>query len=354
MLSCLGCAMWVAALDCTSDALTLPLFFISLGCSQLGADEAARHSEAAFKYLYKAGMALLEQCSWQQLAGVCGSLVAAAGNDLAAQRRAVAAAGKLVAHMPEEQAAMAVAAVIPNVSGERSSNLGAEAACNLLSVLCSVAQRATSASAASVLSEAALDCSSSATQPLRVAPLLLPALALQLLPAERKPDWLEPVSAAVDLVSTSLQQLQGPLPSDAAQQHVSLLQAAYQPANVLRRALAAQLAGSDKEATAAGRGGDACKRLGGPAAASLAATALELVAGAVGVGSRQPHDDASPPTSQGHAAAVALVTAARLRAACLLQQAAHSAAADHGKMECTATACGWLLAWDLQQFCSAR
>lgn len=300
-------------------------------------------------------MALLEQCSWQKLAGVCGSLVAAAGNDLAAQRRAVAAAGKLVAHMPEEQAAMAVAAVIPKVSGERSSNLGAEAACNLLSVLCSVAQRATSASAASVLSEAALDCSSSATQPLRVAPLLLPALALQLPPAERKPDWLEPVSAAVDLVSTSLQQLVGPLPSGAAQQHVSLLQAAYQPANVLRRALAAQLAGSDRDTAAAGRGGDACERLGGPAAASLVAMALELLAGAVGVGSKQPlGDTASPPTSQGHAAAVALVTAARLRAACLLQQARHSAAADHGKMECTATACGWLLGWDLQQFCSAR
>lgn len=334
----------------TLGTVALPALLV---CSQLGADEAARHSEAAYKYLYKAGMGLLEQRCWQQLASVCGGLVAAAGGDVAAQRRALAAAAKLVAHMPGEEAAAAVAAVAAKVCSERSSVLGTEAGSDLLGMLCSAAQRATSASAARVLSEAALSCGRSKLPLLRVAPLLLPALALQL-PPERDPDWLVPVSAAVGLVNTSLQQLQAPLPSGTAQQPVAMLQAAYHPANVLRRALAAQLAASDKAGAAAGCSGDACQRLGGPAAARLVAVALEILAGAVGAGSRQPHEGTSSTLgSQGHAAAVALVTAARLRAACLLQQAGGSAASDHGDMECTASACGRLLGWGLQQFCSA-
>ncbi|KAL4433955.1 hypothetical protein ABPG75_000396 [Micractinium tetrahymenae] len=325
--------------------------------SQLGAAEAARHSEAAYKYLYKAGVALLEQQAWPQLAGVCGGLLAAAGGDGAAQRRALAAAAKLVAHMPDEHAAAAVSAVAAKACGKGSSDLGPEAATDLLGMLCSTAQRAASAAAAHTLSEAVLGCNSSTVPALQVAPLLLPALALQHPPARGEPGWLEPVSTAVRLVSASLQQLQVSLPPAAAQQHLAVLQSACQAANVLRRVLATQLAGSDKAATAAAAAPsshDACDRLGGPAAVNVAASVLELLAGAVGVGSRQPHDGtAAALGSQGHAAAVALVTAARLRAACLLQQAGQGAAGGRGELQHTAAACGLLLGWDLPRFCSA-
>lgn len=319
-----------------------------MACSQLGADEAARHSEAAYKYLYKAGVALLEQRSWQQLASVCGGLMSAAGGNTAAQRRALTAAAKLVAHMPDEQAATVVA-VIAAKACEECSRLEAETAADLLGMLCSVAQRATGASAARVLSGAADSCGRSILPPLQVAPLLLPAMALQLSPADRSPNWLERVSSAVGLVNASLQQLLAPLPSGTAQQHAVVLQAAYQPSNVLRRALAAQLSGGDKAVAAASHNGDVCDLLGGSAGVSLAASALELLAGAAGVMSRQPHGGMPGILSgQGHAGAVALVTAARLRASCLLQQAGQGALAGRGEMERIATACAWLLGWGLQ------
>ncbi|PRW58029.1 Regulator of spindle pole body duplication [Chlorella sorokiniana] len=71
--------------------------------SQLPTEEAGRHGEAAFKYLYKAAVTLLEHQAWQQLAAVCGAMLAAGGGDAVAQRRAVAAVARLRAATGNDQ-----------------------------------------------------------------------------------------------------------------------------------------------------------------------------------------------------------------------------------------------------------
>ena len=317
----------------------MPACSISLICSLLNPEEAAKHGDAAYKYLYKAAVLLLERGAWQQLAGVCAALLAAAGGDAAAQQRAVQAVCKLSGHMPEEQAAAALAAVTARAS---SADLGSSAALDLLSLLCSATQRATVATTSQHLQQAALSCAASSQPVLQTTALLLPALALRL-PASA--DWIAPVTAAVASLTCSIQQLEQqlaasarPLPLADLHRQLAVLEAAFQPANTLRRQLAARLASPDK---AAGGGGDPSQVLGGAAAAGLAASVLELLAGMVGVGSR--HSSGSTLTGQGHAAAVGLVTAARLRAA-----------ASDAHQLCSSQAVGWLLGWDFQRCCTDR
>ena len=212
----------------------------------------------------------------------------------------------------------------------------------MLGLLCSATQRATAAATSQQLQQAALSCSSGSQPLLQTAALLLPALALQL-PAST--DWTAPVTAAVAALTASIQQLEQqlaaaarPLPLADLQRQLVLLEAAFQPANTLRRQLAARLASSDK---AAGGAGDPSQLLGSAAAAGLAASVLELLAGMVGVGSR--HSSGSTLSGQGHAAAVGLVTAARLRAA-----------ASDAHQLCNSQAVSWLLGWDFQRYSSGR
>lgn len=333
-------------------------------CSQLGTEEACRHSEAAYKYLYKAGVMLLERKAWQQAVGVCAALLVAAGSEAAGQRRALAAATKLAAHMPEEHGAAAVAALAARARSTGAEQLSAGAAADLLGMLCSAAQRTTSSAAARLLQHAALSCAASEAPELQTAPLLLPALLLHMSASSggAVPDWLGQVAAAIHLVSDSIQQLEAQggaqLPLSEARHHLAVLEAACMPANVLRRTLAGKLAGNAKGAAAgpSSTEGDMCRLLGGRAAANLAAQVLELLAGAVGVASRQPggHATSSPLSAQGHAAAVGLVTAARLRAACSMQQQGVVAEAEVARQLGSRQAATWLLGWDLQHYCSDR
>lgn len=318
--------------------------------SQLKPEEATKHGEAAYRYLYKAAVGLLERRAWSPAAEVCGALLAAAGSDATAQRRALAAAAKLVGHMPEEHAAAALAALAARASGGGSSSaeLGAAGALDLLGLLSSAAQRASTAAAARQLQQAAMACAASGQPLLQTAALLLPALLVQLGgsssgSARIAVAWEQPASVAVELIADGIQRLEQaagqPLPLAEQQRQLSLLEAAALPANALRRALAAQLPGGDK----ADSHGDVVQTLGGPAAAETAAAALELLAGMVGVGSRLPAS--SSLADQGHAAAVGLVTATRLRAACVAQQAAGSC-----QDVCSSQAVAQLLGWDLSAY----
>lgn len=305
-------------------------------CSLLPAEEAGRHSEAAFKYLYKAAVTLLERQAWQRLAAVCGAMLAAAGSEAVAQRRAAAAVGKLVGHAPEEWAAAVLAAVAETATASEVQ-LSSAAALDLLGLLCSAAQRAESAGACQQLWQAAETCAASQHQLLQTAGLLLPALVMGA-GSSAGGEWPLTVTTLVHRLAGSITQLeaqQGP----AAQAQLSPLEAAFVPANIVRRVVASQL--GIRGDAGSGGGGGAVQALGGAAAASAAAEVLELLAGAVGVTSRHAPD--SSLAGQGHAAAVALATAARLRAAAggdqlhRLQPAARS-----------------LLGWDLQSYCTGR
>lgn len=304
--------------------------------SQLPAEEAGRHSEAAFKYLYKAAVTLLERQAWQQLDAVCGAMLAAAGSDAAAQRRAAAAVGKLVGHAPEERAA-AVLAAVAEAAAASEAQLSSAVALDLLGLLCSAAQRAESADTCQQLWQAAEICAASQHQLLQTAGLLLPALAMGA-GSSAGGGWPYSVTTVVNRLVGSITQLEGQQ-GPAAQAQLSLLDAAFLPANVVRRVVASQL-GSRGDAGSGG-GGSVVHALGGAAAASAAAEVLELLAGAVGAASRHAPD--SSLAGQGHAAAVALATAARLRAAAggdqlhMLQPAARS-----------------LLGWDLQSYSAGR
>lgn len=307
-------------------------------------------------------MGLLEHRAWREAAATCGAMLAAAGGDASAQRRALAAAGKLVGHMPEEHAAAALAAMAAraSVSVSDSTNSGPElsaaATLDLLGLLSSAAQRATTAATARELQQAASDCAASGQPLLQTAALLMPALVLQLGTADgcgsaAAAEWVEPVAAAVALVINSIQQIEQaaekPKPLLEQQRQLAILEAAVLPLNTLRRTLAPRLPGGDK---GAGGNGDVVQALGGIAAADAAAAVLELLAGAAGVGSRhavQSGGTAASLASQGHAAAVGLVTAARLRAACAAQQSGGS-----GKAVCSSQAVVWLLGWDLPTYCT--
>lgn len=303
--------------------------------SQLKAKEAAKHSEAAGKYLYKAAVTLLERQAWLQLAAVCGAMLAAADGDAAAQCSAVQKAGRLAGHAPEEHGAALLAAVA--VQAGSAEELSRSACLELLGLLSSAAQRATVAATCGHLRQAAAACAASSEPLLQAAALLLPALALQA-PSKGTAavaDWVEPVSAAVSRVASSIEQLeeqqaavQPPRLDAQQQQHLAVLEASFLPANALRRML-----GSSDRA-----GGSGSPAYASATAADAAASVLELLAGAVGVASRLAGPSSSL-SSQGHAAAVGLVAAARLRAA----------AGCTAQPVCSSQAARWLLGWDLQQ-----
>lgn len=296
---------------------------------------------------------LLERQAWQPLAGVCSSLLAASGDDATAQQRAVQAVGKLAGHMPEEAAATALAALAARTG---SLALGSGAALGLLGLLCSAVQHASSTAACQQLQQAALSCTATAAaeggsqQLLQTAALLLPALVVQA-PGSGAgaADWLEPVASVVQVVTSAIEQLEGqlaaarPQPLGSQQVQVALLEAAFLPANALRRVLAAHLAAGDKAKGASGSSPGVGQLLGGAAAVAAAASTLELLCGMVWLSSRQDSLDGS----QDHAAAVGLVTAARLRAACL------SSRGDPAELV-SSRAVRWLLGWDLQAYCAGR
>ena len=280
--------------------------------------------------MYKAAVMLLERRACPQLAAMCGAMLAAAGGDAAAQRRALAAVGKLAGHAPEEQAAAMLAAAA-EAGADSTVGLSSAAALDLLGLLCSAAQRAETTGGRQQLQQAATACAASQQPLLQTAVLLLPALALEPRAGGTAGGWVQPVSAAVERLASSIARVDEQ-PAADVQTHLDLLQAAFLPANAVRRVLAAQLGTSDAASSAA-------QALG--AAAGTAASVLELLAGAVGAASR--HSPDSSLASQGHAAAVALATAARLRAA-----------AGGEQMGSVERAARWLLAWDLQSYCAGR
>lgn len=315
--------------------------------SQLRPEEAGKHREAAHKYLYSAAVGLVERRSWARAADVCGAMLAAAGDDAAAQARALAAAGKLAGHMPEEHAAATAAAAARACTCGDGSTLGATAALELLGQLCSAAQRATSPTACEELQQAVQACASAAGQPLlRVAALLLPALALQT--GGPSPAMAQAVRAATALVADAIQQLEAQQQKPAAlAEQLALLEAAVLPANALRRILAARMPSSSDKAAGSG---ELVRALGGAPAADTAASVLELLAGAVGMASRCADSSggaAAALAGQGHAAAVGLATATRLRAACAAQHAGGDAS---GGLCSSSQAVRWLLGWDLQSY----
>ena len=147
---------------------------------------------------------------------------------------------------------MAVAAVAAQAGRGSAAELAPAAAADLLGMICSAAQRASSPATASALQQAALSCAVGGAPQLQAAVLLLPALALHLPTAAfgAEPSWLQPTAVAVQRVSTSIRKLDGQLAAGAAplslgevHRHVALLDAACLPINVLRRTLAGQLAG---------------------------------------------------------------------------------------------------------------
>lgn len=310
-------------------------------------------------------MVLLERRSWRHLPAVCSSLLVVAGGQAVAQLRAMQAVSKLVAHMPEEQAAAALAAVAVCLGRQE---LCSEAASCLLGLLCSAVEQATSAATSQHLHAAVLSCAGTAAPAeggqavLQAAALLLPALALQQ-PGHAAGAWVQPVAAVEQSMLESVQQLEAQLaatqrnkqPMGSVQQQLAALAAASQAANTLRR----QLAVADKTKSRSGSGGGgggssfahAVQQLGGPAAAATAAAVLELGGPIVGVYSRVEEAlcgelGGGLGGTSGHTAAVALVAAARLRAAC------PDSTADG--LLCSSTAVSRLLGWDLQAYCAGR
>jgi hypothetical protein len=281
----------------------------------------------------------LEQQAWVALPGVASGMLAAAVDD-AAQERAVLAVGKLLGHMPGEPAAATLAAVAARA---QSLALSGSAAAGLLVMLCTAVQHADSDGAVQQLTAAVLHCAA-ASPPLQTAALLLPALAIQQ-PCSAAAEWSKPVEAAMQLITGALEQLERAAaqpqaqPLGSALQAQQLLEAALLPANALRRVLGA----ADK--SMAGLAG-AVQHLGGVAAAGQVADVLDLLCGMVGACSRLHAGQASSLRSQGHAAAVALVAAARLRVAAVQ--------AGGALQPCSSEAVGRLLGWDLQSYCGGR
>jgi hypothetical protein len=227
--------------------------------SLLPPQEAAKHREALFKYLYHCGARLAKEQRWAGLRASCCAMLGAAG--AAGAPRALAAAAKLAAAAPDLQAIGVLAAVVGS-----------------------------------------------------------------------------------ELVGDSVAALEAAPSGAAAGLHAAVLAAALLPGNALRK-LVAPLAGSD----AVSGGAALIESLGGAEGASAAARALEALAGAVGVGAAAP---AAGPDFDKHsnAAAVALVSAARMQAAqeapAQQRQPTHRAAAEDaaprgGGEDAWARALGW-------------
>lgn len=252
-----------------------------------------RHGDAAYRSLYKQAVGLIEAHSWGLAREAAAAMVAAATADAGQARRAVQAAGKFLGYLPEAEAAALLAELIGSVGG-----LPAAAADDLLGLLCSAAQRS---GQPALLHEAVLMACACDSLVLRQAALLLPALGAE---GERS---LQPMMDAVAEAEGSLAALElhldsEPLPLSELRRNLAVASAAFQAGNALRRLLS-----GDRSAAAA------------PGSAVAAAGVLELLAGIVGVGGRVSAAGIEaaplPFPDQAHAAAVALATAARLRAA---------------------------------------
>lgn len=246
---------------------------------------------------------------------------------------------KFAAHMPESLAAEAAADVATVLIG-RAGQLPGSVPQEVVSLLCMACQRATSADAASRVWPAVLQCSSLECETLQQAALLLPALAVS--QGSVCDGWVQPVMHATSVASSSTATLQQAHAADA-HRHASVVAAAFQAANLLRKVVASQLV--------SGQGG-ACEALGSSQAVAAVATALDMLGMLVATASAlaATTDDAvlgaamGTVGSQVHAAAVGLGTAAKLRAAC----AAHPGASP----VVDAGAVAAVLDWDFSRYCS--
>ena len=260
-------------------------------------EEAARHGDAAYRSLYKMAVVLIETRSWASARDAAAAMVAAAATDTSQARRAVQAAGKFLGHLPETEAAELL---VELASGYHC--LPAAAADDLLGPLCSAAQRAEQSA---MLHEAFSMVSASGSPILRQAALLLPMLGME---GERALQLAADAAAEAEGSLAALERHLGAqqLPPTELHRHLAIAGAAFQTGNTLRRLLSVDCKGAAAPSSAA--------------AQLAAAAALELLAGTVGVGtlvlaSAAPPEAVSLPfAGQGHAAAVALVSAARLRA----------------------------------------
>ena len=247
-----------------------------------------------------------------------------------------------------EAAAAAVSALLEGSSGEP----GAAPAQEAVALLAAACQRAAAEPAvAGGLQAAVLQCVGSGSAVARQAAGLLPVLAVQQAGggsssgkgSRGPPSWVQPVAAAGAAAAASAAALQRhlarpSLPPDELRHHAALLVAAFQPANALRRALA---------------GRPLPELLGGGAEAVAAAAAqLELLAAVVSTAHRV---TAAPEAAelvpqlaalarQGHAAAVGLATAAKMRAA---------GGAPVAGSVLDAGAAAALLGWDFARYCAS-
>ena len=301
-------------------------------------------------------MALVEAGGWEQAQAVACAMVAAAACDGAQAQRAVQAVGKLAGHLPEGHCALLLAALA-------AQGVPAPAGAVLLSLLCSAAQRL---DAPGLLWQAVVHVSASQHAVLRQAALLLPGLSVPAtgLCSSSGSDGqqaVQLVTSAVEAAEASIWELERhlsgyPLPLPEAQHHLTLVGAAFQAANALRRLLAADRGGRGAGAGAAAPACDAAMSL-------AAAAALEVLAGAVGPGSRVAEAGCAGPmpfVGQGHAAAVGLVAAARLRAAAVelagasvLINGSSSGGGGRGSTSSSIEGtrpCRWLLGWGFSCF----
>eukprot|EP00887_Chlorella_sp_A99_P003555 scaffold7.g3555.t1 len=314
--------------------------------------EAAKHGDTIYRSLYKAAVALIQAHSWECAATVVRAMVAAAGADATAVQRAVEAAGKFAGHMPEEQAAALLAALV-------EGDVPPAAADDLLCLLCSAVQRMETPA---LLWRAALLAGSCGQPALCQAVLLLPALSAVGTPADSRTDGgsrssaaqgLQQVLAALEAAEQSIaaleQHLQGAasLPARDVRQHLAVAAAAFQAANATRRLLAAE---------GAAKGGGNVAAAGGSAMRLAAASVMELLAGAVSVAGRAAEESGAGPqpfSGQGHAAAVGLVMAARLRALAPADASGCtcSPGGEGGGSGSAGGGCRRLLGWEFAEFC---
>lgn len=255
---------------------------------------------------------------------------------------------KFSAHLPDGavlEVAVALAAALLDSDSSLSDVLSLE----LVGLLCTACQRAGAAAAAAApfSSDAwatLVQCGSSPSPVMQQAALLVPCLAMWRGSSGAQPaGWVQPVSLALAAARASAaalhQHLANPsLPPEQVQRHALVLAAAWQPANLLRKALAPDP-------------GAAYHQLGSSDAVAAATQQLELLsvlvctahaAGAAGLEGGAAAAQLGVLAKQGHAAAVGLATTAKLRGAHGGEQLVPVVSAD------VAAA---LLGWDFQAYC---
>lgn len=333
----------------------------------LPAGEAARHAEAAHKYLYRGALVLLEAKDWDRLQTCAAAVLAVSAAGQATRAVQVSWAcpcsspgaaaflqalhlnshhcpllqviTKLAPHAPPSAAASMLLAAAAQLCEASAQAAGSEASTELLSALAAAALRPTEGAReggrAELWQAVHLCAASQAGGVLPLAGLLLPALAGPCSPA----GWVPLTLAAIETVRSSLCSLHGA--AAAAKQQASgqaTLAAALPLAAAVRKAVGSRC----QPETVAG----AAESFGGGEAAEAAAAVLDLLPGLVGIGARCGAEAQRELfEKQAHAAAVAAVSAARLRAALI---PGDPASAPHSESSvCDLQSIGWLLGWEL-------